>query len=108
MPTWAYESDIVAAAVAARLAGAPHASERAYVFGTLAQLGWPTDARDGEAARALGDRWTRFAASGSPVKAARPWDRAHPDHAHLLVLTNATDRRETGMTPALAHYFGLR
>lgn len=106
-PTWTYEFDVVSPAAAARLSGAPHASERAYVFGNLRQLGWPTDARDISVAGDLGARWTRFAATGTPVALARQWPRARAGDARPFVLKHDPAARSAPMTPALARYFGL-
>lgn len=97
-PSWAYEFDVAAPAIVARFGGAPHASERAYVFGTLPRLGWPTDARDVEFARELGDAWVAFARGGAP------WSRT----SEPKLFTRATAPRTSDITPQLADYLGLR
>ena len=96
--TWRYEFDVAAPAIAARFGGAPHASERAYVFGTLTQLGWPTDARDVEFARQLGDAWVAFARGGAP------WPRASEPE----LFTRAIEPRTRSLSPQLADYLDLR
>jgi carboxylesterase type B len=50
-----------------RLKGAPHASERQYVFGNLGSSPWPTGAEDVIVANMMGDYWTSFAASNEPA-----------------------------------------
>jgi para-nitrobenzyl esterase len=95
-PSWLYEFDAVAAAVTARLEGAPHASERAYLFGTLPKLGWPTDEADAAVAGTMADRWTSFAAG------AAPWPRWRPDRPHTFILARADRNRTSVAHPASA------
>ncbi len=65
-PAWSYEFDVVSPAARKRLEGAPHASERAYVFGNLSRLGWPTNTQDAEIADDIGRRWVAFANGAAP------------------------------------------
>ncbi len=108
MPTWSYEFDVVSSAVAGRLTGAPHASERAYVFGTLPRLGWPTDSRDVSVAHELGDRWSAFARTGKPVMPSRPWPRSRPADPRPLIFTHGPDDRDRRMTAALLKYYEVK
>lgn len=108
LPTWAYEFDVVATALAKRLAGAPHASERAYVFGNLASLGWPTDTVDTTIAGQMGERWTRFARHGVPDRPASPWPRSTASDARARIITRNPDPQDRVMTPALVRYLGLQ
>lgn len=106
-PTWAYEFDVVSPAAATRLRGAPHASERAYVFGTLPHLGWPTDQRDAAIANTIGERWTEFAATGVPAN-RMAWPRSGSgDLAPWLIAHNPT-RKFTPMSAAWHRYHGLK
>lgn len=89
-PTWLYRFDVVSAAMPEPHSGATHASERQYVFDTLAASPWPTDEMDQRAATVMADYWTRFAATGDPNGADRPvWpdQRSAPDR--LLEFGNA-------------------
>lgn len=89
-PTWLYRFDVVSAAMPEPHTGATHASERQYVFDTLAASPWPTDEMDQRAATVMADYWTRFAATGDPNGADRPvWpdQRSAPDR--LLEFGNA-------------------
>lgn len=103
--TWAYAFDVVSPALAKRLDGAPHATERAYIFGTLPRLGWPTDARDAAIAGELGDRWVAFAKAGKP--GAADWAPATRKDLRAIRFTHAGTVPDPAMPPALARYFGL-
>ena len=59
------------AAMRAQLKGAPHASDRQYVFGTLGASPWATDAQDHAVAGVMGDLWAAFARSAQPALADR-------------------------------------
>ncbi len=81
-PTWRYLFDHVAEAERTTRKGANHASELAYLFGTL-----PADAApaDRETARLIGDYWTNFAKTGTPDGSGLPaWPRAGPGDPLLL------------------------
>ncbi len=107
-PTWAYTFDVVTPAAAARLSGAPHASERAYVFGNLARLGWPTDARDVHIANDVADRWTRFAGTGAPTADAGKWPPARRDAARPWLISHDPKAVVMPMPATLARYLGLQ
>jgi para-nitrobenzyl esterase len=100
-PTFTYEFDVVSPAVAHRLTGAPHASERAYVFGNLDRLGWATDQRDAAIASDLGDQWAEFA------KGRLPWPRASSGDLRPMLIAREPDGRDWRMPPALARFFDL-
>lgn len=107
-PTWAYEFDVLSPAAPVRLKGAPHASERAYVFGTLPTLDWPTDGRDTAIAEGLGDAWVRFARSRSSTPPMANWPASAAGDPHVRRFTRATRRQDEPMSPALIRYFGLQ
>jgi para-nitrobenzyl esterase len=67
---------------ASALSGAPHASERAYVFGNLAKAPWATDAMDEVRSAAMIRAWVAFASGRSPTLSEqlwRPFTRAAPN-----------------------------
>ena len=87
-PTFLYRFDVVPAATRARLGGAPHASERAYVFSTLDQSGWPSDAADRAISDQIASYWTAFARTGEVNGRGRPhWPRLTPKGAGMLDLS---------------------
>ena len=104
---WAYEFDIVAPAVAERLSGAPHASERAYIFNNLQALGWAAEKRDAIIARELADRWTTFAKTGNPGTKSKPWPRLKRGKTDILSITYNGVPRDLGISHALARFFNL-
>lgn len=86
-PTWQYRFDVVAEAMPEPHEGATHASERPYVFDNLFASSWAVEARDQQAATAMADYWTAFAATGDPNGGGRPaWPAAGDDR--LLEFTN--------------------
>lgn len=107
-PTWAYAFDVVSPSAAARLTGAPHASERAYVFGNLQRLGWPSDARDVVISDEIASRWTRFAVKGAPVKKSSAWAQATLGGAQPWLIAHDPAARFIALPPALARYHGLK
>jgi para-nitrobenzyl esterase len=58
---------------ASPLSGAPHASERAYVFGNLAKAPWVADEMDEARSTAMIRAWVDFASGRSPTTAGQPW-----------------------------------
>ena len=106
-PTWSYEFDVVASSVATRLSGAPHASERAYVFNNLQALGWATDARDHVIAGEMAERWVAFAKGGSVTKKSLPWQPLKSGKARILAITHEGMQRDMQIPPPLARYFRL-
>jgi len=75
-PTYLYRFSVLSTSVAKLLKGAPHASDRQYVFQTLGASDWPTDARDVALARTISAYWVAFARSGDPNGSGRQqWPR---------------------------------
>ena len=89
-PTFLYRFDVVAADLPGAPTGAPHASERAYVFDTLPAAGWPMDDRDQRVATVMADYWAGFAASGTPNGGGRPvWPEYRASPGQLLMFSNS-------------------
>ncbi len=65
-PTWAYQFSVVSSSMRDKLNGAPHASERQYVFQTLNASPWPADNNDAAQAKTMSAYWVNFAKMGSP------------------------------------------
>lgn len=88
-PTWVYQFSVLSAAAPPLLKGAPHASERQYVFQTLKTSPWPTDANDAKQAEVMSAYWTAFARTGDPNGAGRlEWPRYDVQKNELLDFTN--------------------
>ena len=89
-PTWLYRFDVVSDSVRGQYRGAPHASERQYVFQTLSTSGWATNQLDEAVAADMSGYWTAFARDGDPNGGGRirwPEFGAEPDR--LLEFTGA-------------------
>jgi para-nitrobenzyl esterase len=81
---------------ASPLSGAPHASERAYVFGNLAKGPWAADKMDEARSAAMIRAWVDFASGRSPTIADQPWrpfSRAAPNR--IRVAREGTDHLST-------------
>lgn len=104
---WAYEFDIVAPTLAKRLSGAPHASERAYMFDNLQAVGLAEEEQDAMIARELADRWTAFAKTGNPGTDSKPWPPLTRGRADILSITRDGVPRDLRIPPALARFFKL-
>ena len=88
-PVWLYRFSVLSAGAPKALKGAVHASDRQYVFQTLAASPWPTDARDAGLAATISAYWVAFARTGDPNGAGRPaWPR-YGASDRLLEFTNA-------------------
>lgn len=88
-PTWLYRFDVVAAAMPGAPSGAPHASERPYVFDNLSVVSWPVGDRDQQAAKAMADYWSGFARTGDPNGDKRPvWPEYRATPGQLLMFGN--------------------
>jgi para-nitrobenzyl esterase len=107
-PTWLYRFSIVSRSMEKVLAGAPHASDRQYVFQTLAASPWPTDERDAALAKTISAYWVAFARTGDPNGEGRPawprYDRAD----RLLNFTNAGPVPMTTPDAAALDAFGAK
>jgi para-nitrobenzyl esterase len=71
---------------ASSLSGAPHASERAYVFGNLARAPWAADAVDEARSTSMIRAWVDFASGRSPTISDQPWrpfTQAAPDMVRI-------------------------
>ncbi len=87
-PTYLYRFSVLSAAAPKILKGAPHASDRQYVFQTLNASPWPTDARDAALAKTISAYWVAFAKTGDPNGPGRPvWPR-YDGKDKLLNFTN--------------------
>ena len=87
-PAYLYRFSVLSAAAPKMLTGAPHASDRQYVFKTLNASPWPTDARDAALAETISAYWVAFAKTGDPNGAGRPaWPR-HDAGDRLIDFTN--------------------
>ncbi len=88
-PTWLYRFSVVSAGAPKVLqGGAVHASDRQYVFQTLAQSPWPTDARDVALAKTISAYLVAFAKTGDPNGEGRPHWPAYNSQDQLLNFTN--------------------
>lgn len=89
LPTWAYQFSVVSSSMRDKLKGAPHASERKYVFGTLSTSGWPTDDNDAAQSALMSAYWADFAKAGDPNGGARPqWPIYDPAIDEILDFRN--------------------
>ena len=89
-PTWVYRFSVLSPSMKGKLMGAPHASERQYVFRTLNTSPWPTDANDAVQAATMSAYWASFAKHGDPNGAGRvTWPAYSAAHDELLDFTNA-------------------
>jgi para-nitrobenzyl esterase len=88
-PTFLYRFTAMSPAIRGVLHGAPHASERQYVFKTLHASTWPTGGNDPAIADAMSAYWVSFAKTSDPNGGGRP---AWPDYRNapnrLLDFTN--------------------
>lgn len=99
-PTYAYQFSVLADAAPKTFKGAPHATERPYVFKTLAASSWPLDARDAVLAETLSAYWTSFAKTGAPrAEAAPAWPRFEPLAAPIMDFTNSGPRAGAAPRP---------
>ncbi|MEY4761229.1 MAG: hypothetical protein RLZZ200_1085 [Pseudomonadota bacterium] len=90
-PAYLYRFSYVADSLKSTLvAGAPHASEIEYVFGTIPwRLGPTVTPRDKDVARQMGDYWTNFARSGNPNGGGLPeWPRFTAAMNEILDMQN--------------------
>jgi para-nitrobenzyl esterase len=100
-PTWLYRFSAVSPSVRDKFQGAVHASEREYVFDTLAASPWPTGGNDPAIARAMSGYWAAFGRTGNPNGGGRPvWPAYSATADRLLDFTNAGPRAEKTPDPA--------
>jgi len=87
--TYLYRFAVLSDAARSQYSEAPHASERQYVFKTLATSPWATGAMDAAAAATISAYWAAFAKSGDPNGEARvPWPAYSASDDRLLEFTN--------------------
>jgi para-nitrobenzyl esterase len=89
-PTYLYRFDVLSTSMRSMLKGAPHASELAYVFGTLKTMRWAADGDDPTRSSEIATRWAEFAKRGDPNGAGHspPWPRYAADSDLILDFTN--------------------
>jgi para-nitrobenzyl esterase len=88
-PTWLYRFSVVSPAARPMFKGAVHASERQYVFQTLAASPWPTAESDKAAAAAISAYWVNFAKTGHPNGGGLPaWPAYSAGADRLLDFTD--------------------
>jgi para-nitrobenzyl esterase len=91
--TYLYRFAVLADAARSQYSEAPHASERQYVFKTLAASPWATGAMDAAAAETISAYWVAFAKRGDPNGEARlPWPAYSAIDDRLLEFTNQGPR----------------
>jgi para-nitrobenzyl esterase len=89
VPTYLYRFAVLADAARGQFSDAPHASERQYVFRTLAASPWATGAMDAAAAETMSAYWVAFAKRGDPNGEARvAWPVYSSNEDRLLEFTN--------------------
>jgi para-nitrobenzyl esterase len=89
VPTYLYRFAVLADAARSQYSEAPHASERQYVFKTLAASTWATGATDAAAAATISAYWVAFAKRGDPNGESRvPWQPYSASDDRLLEFTN--------------------
>jgi len=88
--TYLYRFAVLADAARSQYSEAPHASERQYVFNTLAASPWPTGTMDAAAAETINAYWVAFAKRGDPNGEGRAhWHAYSASDDRLLEFTNA-------------------
>jgi len=88
-PAYLYRFSILSTTAPSFLKGAPHASERAYVFDNLDREDWKTTPADAPLAAAMSAYWVAFAKTGDPNGDSRPvWPRYTAAGDQLLNFTN--------------------
>ena len=88
-PSYLYRFAVLSDAVRTKYPGAPHASDRQYVFKTLAASPWATGPADAAMAEWISAYWVAFAKRADPNGGERPaWKRYSAGEDHLLEFTN--------------------
>jgi len=88
-PTYLYRFSVVSDAAQSEFSGAPHASERQYIFQTLSTLSWKTNERDTRLSRIMSSYWVSFARNGDPNGDGRAlWPQYSADKGLLLDFSN--------------------
>jgi para-nitrobenzyl esterase len=88
-PVYLYRFTALSATAPKFLTGAPHASDRAYVFDNPGAMEWPADPQDPARARTISAYWVAFAKTGDPNGDGRPvWPRYEAKSDLLMNLAN--------------------
>jgi len=105
-PTYLYRFSVVSSGAPKAIKGAVHASDRQYVFQTLAASPWPTDSRDAFLAKAISAYWVAFAKTGDPNGKGRPvWPR-YDAGDRLINFTNDGPKAEPTPDAAALDFIG--
>jgi len=104
--TYLYRFSVVSSGAPKTLKGAVHASDRQYVFQTLAASPWPTDGRDALLAKGISAYWVAFAKTGDPNGRGRPvWPR-YDAGDRLINFTNDGPKAEPTPDAAVLDFIG--
>ena len=88
-PSYLYRFGVLSSSARATYRGAPHASELAYLFGTLDAQRWKADSADADHGATMAAYWLDFARRGDPNAPNRPpWPRYSPDDDFIIDFTN--------------------
>jgi para-nitrobenzyl esterase len=94
-PTYLYRFSVLSKGAPAMLKAAPHATDREYVFKTLAASPWPTDDMDAKQAALISAYWVAFVKTGDPNGGKLPaWPRYNSKQPKWLNFTNDGPRVE--------------
>lgn len=107
-PVWLYRFSFVSDSVKDTLKGAPHASERKYVFDTVNATEWPVNDKDEVVAQLMSRYWTNFAKTGNPNNVSLPhWPKFSAKGDMLLdFTTEATAEAEPTPGKAVNDFLG--
>lgn len=88
-PTFAYQFSVLAEGAPPALKGAPHATDREYVFQTLTASAFPAGPNDAVQARTISGYWATFARTGNPNGGGRPaWPAFSARDGKIIDFTN--------------------
>lgn len=88
-PTFVYQFSVLAEGAPPILKGAPHATDREYVFQTLKAAAFPAGPNDVVQARTISGYWAAFARTGDPNGAGRPaWPAFVARDGKIIDFTN--------------------
>jgi para-nitrobenzyl esterase len=88
-PSYLYRFSVMADAIKSTFKGAPHASERQYIFRTLGASIWPTGVNDEAQSKLISAYWLAFAKTGDPNGEGRPvWPPYDAASDQIIDFTN--------------------
>lgn len=88
-PTYVYQFGVLAEGAPPALKGAPHATDREYVFQTLNASAFPSGPNDAVQARMISGYWVAFARTGNPNGEGRPdWPAFAARDGRIVEFTN--------------------